>query len=79
MRRRGARGKVSPTVEQLMEDFIGLSSAASRPRRQNPRPTTSGINFLALTPEDLVGFIAACDRKLQELKREEAETFPAIL
>jgi hypothetical protein len=80
-RRRPPRGNASLTQEQVIEDFTawliegGLSPEAARTEADYIREfhRETGINFLALTPEDLVGFIAACDRELEELDREEAE------
>jgi len=81
MSRRRARGKVTPAHQAVIEDFVsslvadGLSPVTARSYGEHVREfhRETGINFLALTPEDLVGFMAACDRKLEELDREEAE------
>ena len=80
-RRHPPRGKAWLTQEQVIEDFTawliegGLSPQATKSEADYIREfhRETGINFLALTPEDLIGFIAACDRELEERDREEVE------
>jgi len=79
--RRPPRGKVSLTPEQVIEDFTawliegGSSPEAAKTRADHIREfhRETGIAFLSLTPEELVGFIAACDLELEKLDAEEAE------
>jgi hypothetical protein len=81
MSRRRTRGNTPLPPERVIEDFTawliagGFSHEAARSRADRIREfhCETGMNFLTMTPEELVGFIAECDRQLDELEREEAE------
>jgi hypothetical protein len=77
------RRSLPPTasLEEHIEDFVDWLIAGGTPPgdakaqgdyfRELHRKT--GVNFLTLPPEKQLAFIVECDRRLDELEREEAE------
>lgn len=69
------------TLEDHIEDLVGwmiaggFSPVDARRNgewiREFHRQT--GVNFLTLPPEEQAAFVAACDREIDELLREEAD------
>lgn len=77
MKRRRARGRAEPTYEELIRELVpwlieaGYSPAKAELHAETVRRVyrERGVNLLALTSEELLRFIGACDRRLEELER----------
>jgi hypothetical protein len=81
LKRRPARGKAAPTHDELIQELVpwlieaGISPVNAEAHAEVIRVLyrETGVDFLALTQEELFRFIAECDRRADELERKEAD------
>jgi hypothetical protein len=82
------RRDLPPTasLEDHIEDLVGWMIAGGFSPEDAQRQAEwirhlhqqTGVNFLTLPSEEIVAFIAECDRQLEELDRQEAEDINSV-